>query len=140
MVGGCRHRGVIGEHLVAIALGLQNPEAEFRLIGAQHQDRIVELARHLEGPELGAPRPHRLAALRSIVQRRGDSDCRKAARAVEAHVDQLIMITLDVDDALERRQLHTAGRCRRPLRLAGERLGTRAHGVNPASRRRNVID
>ncbi|MNT01925.1 hypothetical protein D3C72_1364120 [compost metagenome] len=48
------HQRIGRQHLGGIALGFEDPHADIEVIGAQREDGVVEFARHLERPPLGA--------------------------------------------------------------------------------------
>ena len=54
VVGVSGEKIVVVEHGLRVALGAEDDEAERRLVEAQMQDGIVELARHRQRPEVGA--------------------------------------------------------------------------------------
>ena len=87
------------------------------LVGAQEEDRVVELARHRERPPRRAGGLDRLHRRRRRLWGRAHGDRRRAQRSVEAHVDVLVVVARVVDPARERRQGHAA----RPLRAVGQR-------------------
>ena len=103
--------------------------AELRLVGAQQQDGVVELARHGERPPLRARREdavERRAAPRvgpAHGQRRG------AARAVECRHRP------SDSDSRSRRSRARAAAARRPLAPRGRSLAPRARALAPRSRR-----
>src|SRR5262249_42247155 len=94
--------------------GLQDPEPDLVLVGAQVQDEIVELAGQGQRPE-GAPG---LVDRRGVRRRRrarpADGDLGEAARPVDVARDVAVADAIAVDRALERGQ-GDAPRARRPV-------------------------
>ncbi len=97
---------------------LEDPAAERELVGAQQQDRVVELARHRERPPRragGLDRRHRRCRR---LRGRAHRDRRRAQCAVEAHVDVLVVVSP------RRRSCARAAAARTPrarLRAVGQR-------------------
>jgi hypothetical protein len=110
---------VRGEHERRVAHRLQQPGADFRLVGAQEQDGIVELARHGERPPRGAESANCFGLVRLRRYRSVDHDRCIPRLPVDAHVDVLVAIACGVDLALERRE-HDAFRVPRPVALRRE--------------------
>ena len=48
-------RCIDSEHHVGISSCLQQPRADVELIGAEHQDRVIKFARHLQRPPAAPP-------------------------------------------------------------------------------------
>ena len=115
----------IAQHGVERAARLQQQRAELRLVGAQHQDGVVELARHRERPPRGA-RSLDLADGRA-ASASGAATVSVAVRAARSNDD----IDLAVVIAARRRCGARAAAARRPWRrpagrLRGERAGALA--------------
>src|SRR6202011_5985360 len=93
---------------------LQYPHPVVEIVGAQIQDGIVELSRHLQGPPVRAGGERRIYGSGYCIGRR-DRQLDALSRTVETHVDETIMESLRLGDPIERREVHS-----------GRSLGTRA--------------
>ena len=121
----------------AIARGLQQQQAELQFVDAQHQDRVVEFARHRQRPPLiagGVDRVDRLRLRR--LRARARSSVTVRARAVERHVHVLVVIAVVVDRALERRQLDAFGVRPDGSSLPASACACAAHQLRKLRRRR----
>ena len=74
---------VVGENLGRIAGGFEDDRRDVELVEPDMQDRVVEFARELERPELGAERRHGVGRCRRRLGRaaqRDGGDARRRAR------------------------------------------------------------
>src|SRR5208337_5671409 len=108
---------VIREHVGWVSLGAEDPGPELGLVSAQVQDQVVELPRHRQRPEPGAP------GLGHIGRRAGLRASYRyvdAARvAVQFGRDVLVADRVVVAGLAERGQ-RDADRVLRAVRAAGE--------------------
>src|SRR5258706_6785257 len=99
-------RGVARQHGGGVALGLENPGADVELVGAQRQDRVVELARHRERPPERSRRFDRGEVARSVHSRSPYGERCRAPRAIDRDLHPFIVEPVACVIACERRQRH----------------------------------
>ena len=76
---------------------MQNPHADVEIIGAQHEDGVVEFARHEKRPPLRGRGMDASQVFRLRAGGRGDSDGSRAGIAIYADVDVAVVIAGDID-------------------------------------------
>ena len=92
-------RLVGGEHVLRVAVGVQRDQADFRLVEAQAQQRVVQLAERAQGPQVAALGNHAVRVRRRRLGWRCDRERRRARVAIELDGDVLVF-------ALDRHELH----------------------------------
>ncbi len=131
-------RGVALQHGPRIARGLQDPGADVELVGAQREDRVVELARHRERPPARALRFDALEVDGRGARRSVRRDRRRAPRVVEHDLHELVVEAIGPVVALERRQQH--GLRIRAMVPRGDVAGAVADGLRELPRLRDPVD
>ncbi len=139
-VAGMRvQQGVGGQYLMGIALGLEDPHADVEMVGAQREDGVVELARHLQRPPAGAGGKDRVQRLRLVLTRPEYRQRGLAGMLVDVYLDRVVAVAVRILAARQRRELHAvlAGR---PVALRGERKRALLHVLREARRLDHGID
>src|SRR5262249_61967182 len=89
-----------GGRLGGVASGVEGPGAAVEVVGAQHQDRIVQLARHRERPPFVSRGVDGVGGGGDVLPWREHGDRRGALFAVDLHVDVVVVIAGGGDRAL----------------------------------------
>ena len=92
------------EHLRRVAAGANHPGPDLPFVGAQHQDRIVELARELERIPCRALRLRRAGIDRRRRVRCAHGDVGEPCRTVDLDCHRLVAIRVLLDRACWRSQ------------------------------------
>ncbi len=101
-----RHQTTVdSQHRSTIAACLQYPSAKVEVIGSQHQNGIVQFARHLQRPPGRTERFDRAQLLRRLSGSVHRDNC-AAHFAVELDIDEFVVIAGLIDGALERGERH----------------------------------
>ena len=112
-------RGVGGEDMGCVAAGLEHPGADFEVVGAQHQDRVVKFASHQERPPRGAGGDDGVDFSDRCSSRGADSQRGTAGLAVDHDVDAGVVVAVFVDRARDGGQGDALG-IGRAVALRGE--------------------
>ena len=128
IVGVCGEQSVGGQNLGRVALGPEDQQAEIGFVGAEVQERIVEVSRHGEGPECISGGVEGREVHRQVV-RAGDGECGPARGAVERDLDMPVGQPVAGDGPLQRRQRDSGPSG--PVGAGGEALGAVVHRGGP---------
>ena len=92
------------QHNFSVPAGLEDPQPQFRFIGAQAQDGVVQLAAHLQRPPLRPRRDDLIERIFLNALGSANSEGGRHSFAIERHVDVLVVVTCGVDDPFQRRE------------------------------------
>ena len=106
------HDRVHGEHAIDVAAGLQLPGADFKLIRAQHENRVIQFARHLQRPPGDAGGEDAFDRIGLGLLRSGNGECGGASGAIDDGIHIFVVVAARVDRALERSEGNARGRLR----------------------------
>ncbi len=95
---------VVSQHVGGVAIRLEHQHGDLKLVDAQVKDGIVQLARDLKRPEVGALRDHAVDVGGRRRLRRCDGNSGDARDAVDIDADVAIANGRVVDRARQRRQ------------------------------------
>ena len=130
---------IVGENLRRLARRFEDDRGDVELVEPDIEDRVVELARELQRPELCAERHHGVGRSRRRRGRPAQRDGGDAFRAIEFDRERAVFDAVRGERARQRRERNAfAGAVAR--RLCGEFLGARHDGVVEFRARHHVVD
>ena len=130
------------EHLRCVAAGANHPSPDLVLIGAQHQDRVVELTRKLEWIPRGALRLRCAGIGRRRCIRREHRNVGDPCSTVDLDLHGFIAIRVLLDVACQRRQcnaLRSQTTLQRRRNARGQRDGAFAYDAREVDRLRQSV-
>ena len=130
---------LVGHHRGRIARRLEHDRGDVELVEPDVEDRVVELARELERPELGAERDHGVGRCRRRRGRSAQRDRGDAAAAVELDGKRTVIDAIGGERAGSGVSLIPCRRLAAP-RLRGKFLGTRRNRFLELGARHHFVD
>src|SRR6266481_9428488 len=86
--------GVVAKNIGALAMRFEHQHRDLELVDAQMQDRVVELARHLQRPEFCSYRDHAVDIGRWSLLGRMNRYGGDARRAIDVDADKAIALAV----------------------------------------------
>jgi len=104
-----QHSLIRRQNLVSVALSLQQPQANFFVIGTQHQDGIIQFTRHRQGPPVHTLLQDCIDIRRYVFSRRLDRQGYGAPFCVQRHIDIGIAVAVIPNFTGDRGHLNAFG-------------------------------